>query len=442
MSTTGAAPGRHRSPDQPRPRGGGNGDGSAGDAVRLRDLLRMKRRATGLLAATAGVFLLTFALPDTTAVGFLRSAAEAGMVGGLADWFAVTALFRRPLGLPIPHTALVPTRKDALAENLGQFVTGHFLTRETLHARLTEARLPARLGTALATPAVAERLGREAMTAAVAALSSVRPEDLTDAALELARRDVAARSYSSLLGRFLADRVEGGAHRPVVDLVLPYLRTSLTENRATLRVHLKDLGEGMGVLASMFVTAKRVDRLLDGVVDLLRAMERDPEHQLRGVLERFLRSLATDLQQDADLAERVDGMLRDVLDDPQTRNWVSGILNGALETARSALADPDGAMRQRLTRALIDLGNRAVEDAEFQARLQRWSEQAVMYLVDNYAEEFTRLIRDTVASWDGPATAHRIELAAGRDLQFIRVNGTVVGALAGLVIHAVAVLLG
>ncbi|NHC43775.1 DUF445 domain-containing protein [Motilibacter aurantiacus] len=440
MASTGAAPGRHRTPD--RPRASHEPEAMDSDDVRLRDLRRMKRRATGLLAATAAVFLLTFALPDTTAVGFLRSAAEAGMVGGLADWFAVTALFRRPLGLPIPHTALVPTRKDALAENLGQFVTGHFLTRDTLHARLAEARLPARLGAALATPAVAERLSKEATTAAVAALSSLRPDDLTEAALELARRDVAARSYACLLGRFLADRVEGGAHRPLVDLVLPYLRTSLSENRATLRVHLQDLGDGMGVLASLFVTAKRADRLLGGVIELLRAMEDDPHHQLRGVLERFLRSLATDLQQDPELAARVDRLLGDVLDDPQTQNWLSGIVDGALQTAQTALATPDSALRQRLTRLLMELGTRAVEDAEFQARLQRWSEQSVMYLVDNYAEEFTRLVRDTVAGWDGPATAHRIELAAGRDLQFIRVNGTVVGALAGLVIHAVAVLLG
>src|SRR4051794_1636704 len=147
MSMTRAEPGRHRSPARPVDKDAAR---DAADATRLRDLQKMKRRATGLLAATAAVFLLTFALPDTTAVGFLRAAAEAAMVGGLADWFAVTALFRHPLGLPIPHTALVPTRKDALAENLGQFVTGHFLTREALHARLAEARLTARLGAALA----------------------------------------------------------------------------------------------------------------------------------------------------------------------------------------------------------------------------------------------------------------------------------------------------
>src|SRR5687767_4860074 len=174
------------------------------DPDRVRDLRRMKAVATGFLVAAGAVFLLTFALPDDTATGFLRAAAEAGMVGGLADWFAVTALFRHPLGLRIPHTALVPRKKDELATKLGEFVHGNFLTPDAVVEQLAEARLVPRVAERLAEPANAARVGAELATAVAAALDAVDPRDVTDAVLELARRDLARRSYTPVLGHFLA----------------------------------------------------------------------------------------------------------------------------------------------------------------------------------------------------------------------------------------------
>ena len=414
------------------------------EAARRVGLRRAKRGATGLLAAAAVVFLLTFLADDGERgwVGFVRAAAEAGMVGGLADWFAVTALFRHPLGIPVPHTALVPRRKDALAASLGDFVTGHFLTAANVRARLADADVVTRVGTWLSSGDTADRLAREAVSSSAAVLDVLRPDDVADLALEVARRDAGQRSWAGLAGQLLADVTDEGAHRPVVEVALPYVRRSIEQNRPAVTSSLKRLVEGSSWLVWLFTTDKRINRLVDTGVRLLREVEDDPQHELRIALDRFLRTVANDLRSGSDLAVRVDALVGQVLRDPDTRRWLVGAAEGALAALRETLGEPSGPGPVRIAASLRRLGERAVHDADLRTRLEGLLERAVLHVVENYAAEFTRLIEDTVQRWDGPATADRIELAAGRDLQFIRINGTVVGALAGVVIHAVAVGLG
>ena len=412
------------------------------DPARVRDLRRMKATATGFLAGTAAVFVATFALPDSTWVGFVRAAAEAGMVGGLADWFAVTALFRHPLGLRIPHTALIPTRKAQLGEQLGAFVTDNFLTPDNVVERLKDAHLVPSLAKQLATPEVATRISSETAVALTAALDAVDEADLTALALDLARRDAAARSYAPIVGRLLADVTEGGAHRPLLDVVLPYLRTSMIENRELLKRQLKHFGDRYGFLGWLVTTDRRTGKLIDKAVGFMAEIEADPQHELRGVLDDWLRKVAYDLQADPALAERVDAMARQVLDDPATAEWLTTVVAGALSAMRLQLADPAGPLVERLAGALARLGQRVLDDSDLQHRLENTLERAVLWSVREHAAEFTALIRHVIDRWDGAQTARQVELFAGRDLQFIRINGTVVGALAGLVIHAVALALG
>ncbi|MCW2714836.1 MAG: hypothetical protein JWN88_1883, partial [Frankiales bacterium] len=201
-------------------------------------LRAMKRRATGLLVVAAALFLLTFALPDSTFVGFVRAGAEAGMIGGVADWFAVTALFRHPLGVPVPHTALIPRKKDELATKLGEFVTGNFLTPAAVGEQLTEARLVRRTAQRLAEPATASAVGTELATAVAAALDAVDERALTDYVLELTRRDLDRRSYTPVLGQFLARAVEGQGQRPLVDVCVSRTRAHLVANRTALHPQL------------------------------------------------------------------------------------------------------------------------------------------------------------------------------------------------------------
>jgi uncharacterized membrane-anchored protein YjiN (DUF445 family) len=413
------------------------------EQARRDGLRRAKRGATGLLAVAAAVFLFTFLADDGERgwVGVVRAASEAGMIGGLADWFAVTALFRHPLGIPVPHTALVPRRKDALAASLGDFVTGHFLTAANVRERLADAEIVPRVGTWLASGDTADRLAHEALGSSAAVLDIVRPDDLADLLLEVARRDAARRSWAGLAGTLLSDVTGGGAHRPLVEVALPYVRRSLEENRPAVHATVKGLAERNSFLLWLFTTDRRVGRLIDSGVRLLAEVEADPDHELREALDRFLGSLADDLRSGGELADRVDALVGSVLRDPDTRSWLVGAVEGGISSFRETVGDPSGPGPVRLAASLRRLGHRAVADAAFRARLQVLLERAVLHVVEHYAVEFTRLVEDTVRRWDGPATADRIELAAGRDLQFIRINGTVVGALAGVVIHGVAVVL-
>ena len=411
------------------------------DPARVRDLRRMKATAGGFLAVTAAVFVATFAMPGTTWVGYLRAAAEAGMVGGLADWFAVTALFRHPLGLPIPHTALIPTRKAQLGEQLGTFVTTNFLTPTNVIERLRDAHLVPILAAQLATPEVAQRIGRETTVAVAAAIQAVNDDDVTTLFLDLARRDAAARSYAPIAGRLLEDITNGGAHRPLLDVVLPYLRTSIIDNRELLKEQLKDFGDKYGFLGWLVTTDRRTGKLIDKTVAFMAEVEADPHHELRGVLDDWMRKVAHDLQHDPSLAARVDAMARQVIEDPATADWLTTVVGGTLTSLRAQLADPDGPLTERLSASLVRLAARITEDADLQARLEKMLESAVVWAVTQHGAEFTALIRHVIDRWDGAQAARQVELFAGRDLQFIRINGTVVGALAGVLIHAVALLL-
>ena len=411
----------------------------AGDPA---DLRRMKRRATGLLVVTALVFLASFALPDTTATGYLRAAAEAGMVGGIADWFAVTALFRHPLGLRIPHTALVPRKKDELATKLGEFVTGHFLTPDAVVEQVAQARLVRRVAERLASGETAGSVGADAAAALTALLDAVDERALTEQVLDLARRDLDRRSYTPVLGQFLARAVEGQGQRPLVDVAVSRTRIYLVDRREELRPQLKAFLERQGRLFWLFTTDNRVDTLILRAVELLGEVESDPDQELRRWLDGLLASWVDDLRYDEGTARRVDAQLRALLDDPHLQGLLHAVLVDVVASLRTSLAEVDGGLQQRLAGLVQGAASKVLLDAELEARIEQRLQAAVRYAVENYGNTVVALISRTVAGWEAADASARIEAAVGRDLQFIRINGTVVGALAGLVIHAVAVALG
>ena len=418
-------------------------DQIADTPLRRRRLRRMKAAALTLLGVAVAVFASTYlaAGGDHGVVGFVRSAAEAGIVGGLADWFAVTALFRRPLGLPIPHTALIPTRKDALAGTLGEFVTGNFVTPANLRVHLADAGLVDRTATWLLAPGRADALVRRALVEAGALRAGLRPEPVADVFLDVVRRDASRRSYAAVAGGLLADVTDGGQHQPVLDAALPYLRSGLAANRDVVRELLRTLADDrLGVLA-LLVSDKRLGRLLDGLEQTLGDMIVDRRHPVRAAVDRLLVRVAEDLQHEPQLRGTLDGVVQRFLDDPQTRDWWVSVADGALTAVQSALEDPDGPFAAAVVRAVTDLARRARDDAAFAARLEARLEEVAVHLVEDYGTEVTRLIERTVKGWDGADASDKIELAAGRDLQFIRINGTVVGALAGTALHAAVLLL-
>ena len=413
------------------------------DPVARRRLRRMKFAATGLLAFAAVLFLLTFTLPDNTATGYLRAAAEAGMVGGLADWFAVTALFRHPLGLPIPHTALVPKKKDDLATKLGEFVSGNFLTPDAVVERVRAADPVRKVGERLLEPAVADAVGRELSRAIAAVVGTLDDRLVSSMLLEYVRRDLDRRCYAREVGQLIATAVANRAQDPIVELSLPRLRAHLTANRVTVHRELSRFLDDLGFAARLWATHRRVDKIIDRTIELLEEMERVGRlHPIRRQLDEVLERLADGLANDPRAAEDIDEVLRGIAANPAVEAWLRDVVGRYLGSVRELLDNPTVSLEQQLGRFVQDLGRRAVDDPEFAAKLERGLEQAVRYAVTNYADQVVALIRDQVARWPAAEASSKIEVAVGRDLQFIRINGTVVGALAGVVIYSVAVAAG
>jgi uncharacterized membrane-anchored protein YjiN (DUF445 family) len=410
------------------------------DVARLR---RMKLTATGFLAVAAVIYAVTF-IPSgggAGVLGFVRAGSEAAMVGGLADWFAVTALFRRPLHLPIPHTAIIPHKKDEIASKLGTFVTANFLTPELMVRHLQDANVVAKIGVWLRDPANADGLGAEVSHAAWVALEEIDEDSLFDYVLEVARRDLGRRSYAPALGQVLARAVEGEAQRPLVDMLAARARAYIRENRVALRPQLKDWLESKHFVAWLLITDKRTDWLIDRTLDELDEIGRDPRHPWRGRLDDLLCSLAVDLETNQVTAARVDLAVRRLFDDERFQDPVRRFIREATESFRTSLDDPNNGLATRVSQFIQDIGQRIADDPEFRASLEGWLQRAVVHAIREYGDELTVLIRRTVAGWDPTSASRRIEVAVGRDLQFIRINGTVVGALAGLAIHIVTLAL-
>ena len=413
---------------------------SLDDPERARDLARMKRLATGLFLAAAAVFLACVLLGEEAGawVGYVRATAEASMVGALADWFAVTALFRHPLRLPIPHTAIIPRKKDQIGESLGTFVQENFLTRAVVEEKLTTVDVPGRLGTFLAAPGRAERLAGDASVVLTALTSLLRDEDLEPAVAGIVDRKAHETPAAPVLARILELVVEGDRHQEVLSAALRLLARFLEENRLVFRAQ---LGDASPAWVPDWVDDRVFDRVFTGLQGFLEEVGADPRHELRRSYDARLRAYVHALRTDPDTAARVEDLKKELLEHPAVRTWSGSLWTNAKNAVLAAAADPDSELRSRVA-ALIGDGARLLQtDPTVRELVQRHTHRIAGYLVERFAVDAADLVGTTVARWDTEETSRRIELQVGRDLQWIRVNGTVVGGLAGLVIYTVAQLL-
>jgi uncharacterized membrane-anchored protein YjiN (DUF445 family) len=398
-------------------------------------LRKMKRSAGALLVVAAGLYVVSL-IVDFPGVGYLRAGSEAAMVGGLADWFAVTALFRHPLGLHIPHTALVPRKKDELATKLGEFVTGHFLTRAVVVEQVAQAGIVPKIGAWLAEPANADRLAKEGADNARVLLDALDDDAVVAYVVELLRRDVARRSYAPVLARLLEQALAGKTQEPLVQILARRAHTYVREHREELVPPLREFVERQGGLAFLVATNNRMRRVLDVLAETLEDVEDDPQHELRLGLNGLLTSLAVELRTDSETAAKLNALASRFIDDSQP--LLHEIVNAASASVRESLADPDGVLQMRISRLIQQVGQRAQTDEVFRRRAEEVLKGLVGHIVERYGSELTEIIRRQVAAWDASAASRNIELAVGRDLQFIRINGTLVGALAGLAIHTLS----
>ena len=409
---------------------------SPADAERRRDLRRMKVFATGLLVLAAVVYLVARANEDGAPswVGYVRAGAEAAMVGALADWFAVTALFRHPLGLPIPHTAIIPRRKDQIGRSLGEFVQGNFLTHEVIVERLAGVHVGQRLGRWLAVPANAERAAVAVADAMRGTIEVLDDRDVQEAIGGLVERRLRATEVAPLLGKAIDVSVEGGHHERLLDAVLKGVASFLDENRSTMRDRLQQ--------ESPWWVPEPIDdrifkKIFGGVQRFLADVGAEPDHEVRVAIEARVRLLAERLRDDPVMIAKAEEVKHELLSHPEVQAWLQSLWGELKRATLAAADDPASELRHRLREGLIRAGERLSTDLELQAKIDDWVERALAYVVDNYRGEVADLIATTVERWDSADTSRRIELQVGRDLQFIRINGTVVGGLAGLAIHFV-----
>jgi uncharacterized membrane-anchored protein YjiN (DUF445 family) len=392
----------------------------------------MRTLAVCLLLLAAAVYLVT--LDGNGFWGFVNTGAEASMVGAIADWFAVTALFKHPLGLPVPHTALIPRRKDELGRSLEEFVGENFLQETVIRDRVAAAAISARVGAWLADPGQVRRVVDEVVEIAALGLGKVRDEDVTDLVTQALIPRFREEPVAPLAGSLLAEAVRDGVHEGVVDLALDELHGWLLENPDTVAEVLEQRAPWWAPPRLNDAVTRRVTGEL---VTWLAEIRSDPRHRARQALDSLLAQLAEDLQHDPATRERTERLKERLLDQPQVVESGIAIWNALRRALQTSLRDPEGAVRDRLARELTAFGARLRDDPALRERIDHAISDMSVFAVERYGAELTAVITHTVERWDGREAARRIELHVGRDLQFIRINGTIVGGLVGLVIHAV-----
>jgi uncharacterized membrane-anchored protein YjiN (DUF445 family) len=404
------------------------------DAERRRGLRRMRTVAVSLLVFAAVVYVLT--LDRDGFLGFVNAGAEASMVGAMADWFAVTALFKHPLGLPVPHTALIPRRKDELGKGLEEFVGENFLQEEIIRDRISAATISARVATWLEREENARRVVDEVAEVAAIALGKVRDEHIASLVNDALVPRFREEPIAPLLGGLLDEALRDDLHHGLVDLALEELHDWLKENPDTVR---DVLGERAPWWAPERLNDAVTARIHLEMVRWVGDIRSDPQHRARHALDSMLRQLAGDLLTDPDVQARTERFKDRLLEHPAVISSGISLWNALRRALTSSLADPQGAVRLRLMQEARAFSERLAADAGLRERLDTMAADAAVFVVDRYGAEVTAVITHTIERWDGRQAAERIELHVGRDLQFIRINGTIVGGLVGVLIHTIAV---
>jgi uncharacterized membrane-anchored protein YjiN (DUF445 family) len=401
-------------------------------AARVR-LRRMRVFATALLVAMGVALLAANAFLDRWPwLGAVRAFAEAALIGGLADWFAVTALFRRPLGLPIPHTAIVPTRKDEIGRALARFIRDNFLVREAIERRLARTDLAARLGAWLAKEENAARVTRDTGAALDWLLRASDGNELRNGLGTILRGAFDAVPVSSGLAALLEVLLSGAHAQTLIDKLVGLGRAQLESQRVMIRVRIHERSPWW---LPKFVDQQIFDELVGGLEQILDAIASDPRHPARTEIAEALKSLKDSLANDPALAARSRALQTEVIEHPAVRSYAHDLWQRLDTDLHAALADPRSPLRLGVEREIRGIGTSLATEPAVAAKLNEWLEQVLLYLVENYRDPLSEIVSETIEQWDPRATSRRIELAIGTDLQFIRVNGTVVGGLVGLLLY-------
>ncbi|GFM21517.1 transmembrane protein [Mycobacterium sp. PO1] len=402
----------------------------------------MKIVALSFLLGAAVIFLLCSWLQSRGDagpwVGYVRAAAEAGMVGALADWFAVTALFKHPLGIPIPHTAIIKRKKDQLGEGLGTFVRENFLSADNVETKLRSADVASRTGKWLAEPVNADRVAAEASTVLRALVEMLRDEDVQQVLDRMIVKRIAEPQWGPPIGRVLSSLLEEGRQEALLQLLADRaFQWTLNADEVIERVIERD----SPTWSPRWVDHLVGDRIHRELMDFTDKVRRNPDHELRRSATKFLFEFADDLQNDAVTIQKAENVKEQIMGRDEVARAAETAWSTAKRLILESVDDPSSALRVRIADTVVRIGESLRDDADLRVKVDNWIVRGAQHLVSEYGAEITTIITDTIERWDADEASRRIELHVGRDLQFIRINGTVVGSLAGLVIYTVAHLL-
>ncbi|HEX8444988.1 MAG TPA: DUF445 domain-containing protein [Sphingomonas sp.] len=396
----------------------------------------MRIVATGLLVSMAALYGLTRWLePQHAGWGYVRAFAEAAMVGGLADWFAVTALFRHPLGLPIPHTAIIPRNKDRIGATLASFLKDNFLTPRVVARRMRRVDVAGAAGRFLSAPSEGGRMRAGASRLVANILESLDQDRLGGMAKGAIAARLRALNAAPLIGQALAAAMQNKRHMPVLDALISWGSRMLLRNEETVRAM---VSQRSGSILRWTGLDERIGQaVIDGLYKLLDDMASDPDHPLRIKAEEGLAQLAWDLQRDPAMQARVDRIRDELLDNPAVAAWIAGLWESARAGLLRAARDPEAALAGKLGEMLRQLGGTLQQDPRLGRTINSFVRRAAVGAVATYGDQIVKLVSETIRGWDARTITARLENAVGRDLQYIRVNGTVVGGLVGVLIHLV-----
>jgi uncharacterized membrane-anchored protein YjiN (DUF445 family) len=401
---------------------------------------RMKRRATGLLVLMGAIFAAAWVLEARYPwLGYVRATAEAGMVGGVADWFAITALFRRPLNLPIPHTAIIPQRKDRIGRSLGNFVQNNFLSPEVLGAKLRAAQLSRRAAEWLRDPVHARLVVRQAAGAVRSATAVVRDDDVHAFLDRSVIEPLKQRPIAPVLASGLTLLTANDRHQQLLDRVVHGLARLLAENEELIRERVRE--ESPWWMPG-FVDDKLHQRIVDGIARTLYSVSADPDHPLRRQLDDLLTNWIDQLRQSPEMMAKAESLKHQVFDNPTSDRLTESLWRELKRVLDRQVDAAEAGTPGGLERGLSALAGAALDDEALLAKLDEWVIGAVLRIVEQHRHEAGQLISATVGAWDPDETSRRIELQIGKDLQYIRINGTLVGGLVGLVLYTMTRLMG
>lgn len=411
------------------------------DAAKRHDLRKMKLVATGFLAFATVVYLICRWQESRGAgewVGYVRAASEAGMVGALADWFAVTALFKHPLGIPIPHTAIIRKKKDQLGTSLGSFVGNNFLAPDVVSEKVRSAQVPLRLGTWLAETENAERVAAESATIMHGVIEVLNDEDITQVIDNTIVRRLADPQWGPPIGRVLDELIKENRQLPLIDMLAERAHQWALGSEETIE---RVVSRDSPTWSPKFVDTLLGEKIYKELVEFTWKIRSNPQHELRLAANKFLVDYAHDLQHDEATIEKAESLKAQIMGREEITGLAAATWKVAKRLITESVDDPSSTLRRKISENVAMWGARIRDDDELRGKVDGWLLGGARYIAANYADEITTIITDTVARWDADEASRKIELQVGRDLQFIRINGTVVGAIAGLAIYSLSNLL-